>query len=1155
MIDRMKTHVHGERSYAWQNSNVMFLLLLCIINIQWGEHYATAANEKAADCKADADKYEIVTPGEELERELERRKRDLRHEKAQHHPNNPHPDMHTASTNTDATNQDHEWTVVKHRPVRVHLDRYGTVEGTREEPPLATFVVAHSTSTSTTSSSTNNRDEQISQQQRERQQQQQQKKQVFVWRGIPFAVPPVGSLRFAPPEPPLPWTPATLQATHFRPDCWQDTSDPSRNPTADPNHQSEDCLYLNIFAPTSFSTTTNNQHNIFKKKKPHKLVPVMVWLHGGAFEQGGASRHEYDGRRLAQRNVVVVTLNYRLGALGFLVSSKDALHGNFGIMDQRAALDWIRENIAAFGGDPDNVTLFGESAGAVMIGIHLQNLESSSSSSSSSSQDSEFTERQPQNQQQQQQQQQGHRLFHKVILQSNPLGYTFRSVVVANFIGEALKKAVDCRDLSCLRAEPVEEIIRAQSSLMGIPRSVGDFFTWGPTLTEHVSLGRTANSASASRNVRNSRRFLEKKDIGFNETVVVPKAEMQNHDAPEKWPIVGYEGLSAKSRRWSGVRVRQPLKGDRFIDTIPHDIPILVGCNQHEGELFVHSAFPAPMPKAVYWMFVGALFRDNASNILKHYRVSVETVEQQAEELAWKQIQEEENKQYFYDHRHQLDEEYRRSMRKTSSSSPPTGVSFCTSNSTSGDISAEALMDIWSSDQVAPLIHNRDDTLKTADNLSDKGQNSKKNPSEKLSNEKEQSSGGHIQQRMNRKALRRATRRRAQALKEAAKVIIDYRPVMSQIIGDYLFRCPTWHYAQILSKARIQKRASQEQNIDNIEQTAHIYVYRFSQPTHVPGYKECWGNACHTAELPYPFQAMSVIRSNYSTLSDIAQKEAPSAPEYHFTDVMEAYRSLIKTTPLRLHFSNHDEKFFQQKNHTRAFQRIRRHFVNESLFVDDADEQLANDMANRWTAFAKTGNPNYSGSPSEWLPWMDVSEESHGEKKRSNILENSEENMDRDWFLWDDQSDDDDDMIYMHLDEVDKIVSKQQSSHAMVYRQRALDALHMEVVHEDVYQTELGRVQNDKSISTGRRSTRFWPFEISQSHDRTQTKPTHDITRLHIRKAVQLAQEADAMGFGLGGNSDSATFSELLDLSWPPHGRIIERDCTCDLWDTIQYRY
>jgi hypothetical protein len=264
---------------------------------------------------------------------------------------------------------------------------------------------------------------------------------VDIWKGIPYAAPPVGSLRFAPPEGAPPWAPSRLDASQFGPDCNQ-LVDPILNPGADLKHMSEDCLYLNVFTPAGHVGRSRQG----KFMSGTKLLPVMVWLHGGAFQQGGARRPEYDGRRLAERDIIVVSINYRLGALGFMVSSSDGLYGNFGLMDQRCALHWVKNNIEAFGGDPENITLFGESAGGVMIGLHLL-MEGAGT------------------------------LFHKAIMQSNPLGYTFRSVVIADFIGEALKRNVDCRDLACLRAERVEEIMRAQSSLMGVPRSVGDFFT------------------------------------------------------------------------------------------------------------------------------------------------------------------------------------------------------------------------------------------------------------------------------------------------------------------------------------------------------------------------------------------------------------------------------------------------------------------------------------------------------------------------------------------------------------------------------------------------------------------------------------------------------------------------------------------------------
>ncbi|MCS2148154.1 carboxylesterase/lipase family protein [Scandinavium manionii] len=175
---------------------------------------------------------------------------------------------------------------------------------------------------------------------------------IHIWRGIPFAAPPVGPLRWRSPQPVTSWH-GVREAQTFSPASWQNIEYCRELGGGDPGRFSEDCLYLNVWAPAS----------------PAKPLPVMVWLHGGGFTIGAGSLPPYDGHALAKRDVVVVTVNYRLGHLGCF--SHPALDGeegervcNFSLLDQIAALKWVQENIAAFGGDSDNVTLFGESAGA-----------------------------------------------------------------------------------------------------------------------------------------------------------------------------------------------------------------------------------------------------------------------------------------------------------------------------------------------------------------------------------------------------------------------------------------------------------------------------------------------------------------------------------------------------------------------------------------------------------------------------------------------------------------------------------------------------------------------------------------------------------------------------------------------------------------------
>lgn len=183
--------------------------------------------------------------------------------------------------------------------------------------------------------------------------------------GIPFAAPPVGELRFRPPAPREPWA-DVLDATAFRAVSPQNPSMMDALFGAEAEVWDEDCLHLNVW-----TTQPSDDGRVGDAA----AKPVMVWIHGGGFEMGSGSSPLYDGSGFARDGVVFVSLNYRLGALGFLdLSSLDANEagsGNVGLLDQVAALEWVRDNIAAFGGDPGNVTIFGESAGSMSVSLLL----------------------------------------------------------------------------------------------------------------------------------------------------------------------------------------------------------------------------------------------------------------------------------------------------------------------------------------------------------------------------------------------------------------------------------------------------------------------------------------------------------------------------------------------------------------------------------------------------------------------------------------------------------------------------------------------------------------------------------------------------------------------------------------------------------------
>jgi para-nitrobenzyl esterase len=251
--------------------------------------------------------------------------------------------------------------------------------------------------------------------------------------GIPYAAPPVGSLRWRPPQEAAPWQ-GVRQATQFSNHCPQGSSGVFGVPST-----TEDCLYLNVFAPRD---REHERH----RGGARAGRPVMVWFPGGGLFSGEA--RDYDGSKLAEvGDTVVVTLNYRLGALGFFSHPSLTKEGhavsNYGIMDQQAALRWVRDNIAAFGGDPGNVTIFGQSAGATGV---LANIVSPAAAG----------------------------LFHRAIIQS---GTRFRPVPSETAVAEARDFAAStgCADQSaaCLRALSVQQILAHQSAL--IITQVGSF--------------------------------------------------------------------------------------------------------------------------------------------------------------------------------------------------------------------------------------------------------------------------------------------------------------------------------------------------------------------------------------------------------------------------------------------------------------------------------------------------------------------------------------------------------------------------------------------------------------------------------------------------------------------------------------------------------
>jgi para-nitrobenzyl esterase len=179
---------------------------------------------------------------------------------------------------------------------------------------------------------------------------------ITVYKGIPFAAPPTGNLRWRPPQPAKSWD-GVFKADKYAPACPQIQFDIPIFPKVE---TSEDCLYLNVWTPA---------------QSPAENLPVMVWIYGGGFAMGSTSMPLYSGEQLAKMGVIVVSVAYRVGPLGFLAhpeltaESPQKVSGNYGLLDQIAGLQWVQRNIKAFGGDPGRVTIFGESAGGVSVSM------------------------------------------------------------------------------------------------------------------------------------------------------------------------------------------------------------------------------------------------------------------------------------------------------------------------------------------------------------------------------------------------------------------------------------------------------------------------------------------------------------------------------------------------------------------------------------------------------------------------------------------------------------------------------------------------------------------------------------------------------------------------------------------------------------------
>lgn len=345
---------------------------------------------------------------------------------------------------------------------------------------------------------------------------------VRIYEGIPFAAPPVGDLRWKPPQPVAPWQ-GVRSATQFGARCMQGRI--FADMVFRDDGPSEDCLYLNIWTPAESADAK---------------LPVMVWIYGGGFQAGASSEPRQDGEHLAHKGVILVSMNYRLGIFGFFAhpelaeESPQHAGGNYGLMDQAAALKWVHDNIAAFGGDPSNVSIFGESAGSMSVSAQMASPLARG-------------------------------LFQRAMGESGAtFGYmaSMPTLQKSEQSGAAFAKAINAPSLKDLRAIPAQKVLEealAQKTFRFWPNVDGMFFTESPWDT--YAAGRQARVpllAGWNRDEQSDAGFFRKEP----ETLANYKANLAKMEDPD---VAGFLKNYPAANEQEMKQSAGQLAGDMFI--------------------------------------------------------------------------------------------------------------------------------------------------------------------------------------------------------------------------------------------------------------------------------------------------------------------------------------------------------------------------------------------------------------------------------------------------------------------------------------------------------------------------------------------------------------------------------------------------------------